>query len=110
MRMPGSDRAFVDLGKLSGYALDPNHPKGKHKARVFVSALGLTAADVRVLAAALRRAAATASAEIRHTDKHGVHYRIDFTMSHASRTATIRSVWVILHGETAPRFTSAWIE
>lgn len=26
--------------KLTGYCLNPEHPRGKHKARVFASALG----------------------------------------------------------------------
>ena len=37
------------MAKLRDYALDPIHSKGKHKARVFASALGLTRNDAEWL-------------------------------------------------------------
>lgn len=39
--LPGYERAEIPRSKLVGYALDPAHePDGKHKARVFKTALG----------------------------------------------------------------------
>ena len=35
--------------KLAGYALDPAHPRGRHKTRVFSSALGIEQEDWRYL-------------------------------------------------------------
>lgn len=43
MRMPYAERAEVSLRKLREYCLDPLHAEGKHKARVFASALAMTA-------------------------------------------------------------------
>ena len=43
MKMPGSEAAIVDLAKLTGYCLNPEHPRGKHKARVFAAARELPA-------------------------------------------------------------------
>ena len=34
-----------NLVKLSRYCLSPDHPRGRHKARVFAAALGFTVAD-----------------------------------------------------------------
>jgi hypothetical protein len=42
MKMPGGDVAIVDLLKLTEYCLNPDHERGKHKARVF-AALGFSA-------------------------------------------------------------------
>jgi hypothetical protein len=42
MKMPGGDAATVDRRKLTAYCLNPEHPRGKHKARVFAT-LGFTA-------------------------------------------------------------------
>ena len=42
MKMPDGDVAIVDRQKLTGYCLNPEHPRGKHKARVFAT-LGFTA-------------------------------------------------------------------
>jgi hypothetical protein len=38
MKLPGADVAIVDVEKLTGYCLNPEHPRGKHKARVFADA------------------------------------------------------------------------
>jgi len=42
MKLPGGEDAIVDPEKLTGYCLNPEHPRGKHKARVFATALGFT--------------------------------------------------------------------
>jgi hypothetical protein len=39
--LPEAGRAYVDLDKLARYALDPSHPVGRHKARVFKAALAI---------------------------------------------------------------------
>ena len=45
MKMPNGDKAVVEIEKLSQYCLNPLHPRGRHKARVFESALGITGED-----------------------------------------------------------------
>ncbi len=47
--LPNRDRAFVDLAKLQDYCLNAYHQDGKHKARVFKSALGVDHADAEWL-------------------------------------------------------------
>lgn len=42
MKVPNAENAIVDIRKLRDYCLNPNHEVGKHKARVFASALNLT--------------------------------------------------------------------
>ena len=44
-KLPNAERAVVDIAKLRDYSLNPTHDVGKHKARVFRSALGLTVDD-----------------------------------------------------------------
>jgi hypothetical protein len=41
MRLPNAERAFADVRKLREYCLDPEHPRGRHKARVFLATAGL---------------------------------------------------------------------
>lgn len=41
MKLPNSEKAFVDIAKLRDYSLNPEHESGGHKARVFRAALGL---------------------------------------------------------------------
>jgi hypothetical protein len=45
MELPNGDRAVIPIEKIIGYCLNPNHPKGKHKARVFKSVLNITNDD-----------------------------------------------------------------
>lgn len=49
--MPSASDATVEATKLAGYALNPEHPKGQHKARLFRDVLAITAEDAEYLAA-----------------------------------------------------------
>jgi hypothetical protein len=42
MKVPNAERAIVEIEKLRDYCLSESHPRGKHKARVFASVLGIT--------------------------------------------------------------------
>ena len=57
MKLPNPENAIVDRQKLAGYCLNPNHPDGKHKARVFKSALSLDINNADELGLALIEAA-----------------------------------------------------
>lgn len=39
-KLSGAENAVINPKKLTEYALNPDHPVGRHKARVFESALG----------------------------------------------------------------------
>ena len=41
MKVPNAEHAFIDARKLTDYCLNENHPVGKHKARLFDTALNL---------------------------------------------------------------------
>jgi hypothetical protein len=58
MKLPGGEHAIVDIAKLQDYCLYPLHSRGRHKARVFMSALGLSRADAEYLRDELFRALA----------------------------------------------------
>ncbi|HEX6260304.1 MAG TPA: hypothetical protein VFZ51_06590 [Woeseiaceae bacterium] len=109
MRLPGGEYAVVDRTKLTEYCLSEHHPRGKHKARVFSAVLGLTSKNANLLRAALLRAAATGSATPVAKDRFGTRYVIDFEMSGPSGTGIVRSSWILLVGETAPRLTSCYL-
>jgi hypothetical protein len=70
MKIPGGDAAIVDRQKLTGYCLNPEHPRGKHKARVFAT-LGFTAENADALRAALLMAAASGDAQPAASDQFG---------------------------------------
>jgi hypothetical protein len=109
MRLPNRSAAVVDIEKLSSYCLSLSHPRGRHKARVFAAALGLAAPDAPSLRAALLRAASRGESTPIEADEYGQRYLVDFDMTHAGRRARIRSAWIIIRGELAPRLTSCYV-
>lgn len=109
MKLPSADRAVVDLVKLSDYALSPDHEEGKHKARVFAAALGIGREDAPWLRDRLLEAAQTRDSAPGHRTKFGERYTIDFQLSHAGRSAMIRSCWIVRSGEDFPRLTSCYV-
>ncbi len=109
MKLPGGDRAVVDIAKFRDYCLNDQHPRGRHKARVFASVLGLTAADADVLRQALLGAAREGQALESDRDNYGQRYVVDLEMSGPRGRASVQSSWIILHGEDFPRLTSCYV-
>jgi hypothetical protein len=109
VKLPNCDRAVVDLVKLRDYCLSKVHPRGKHKARVFRAALGLTVEDTEELWQALLDAAWTSEATKGEADQWGQRYTLDFQMTRAGRSAWVRSGWIVLAREDFPRLTSCYV-
>jgi hypothetical protein len=109
MRMPSGDNAIVDREKLTGYCLNPEHPRGKHKARVF-AALGFTVENADELRAALLTAAATADAQPAASDRFGECYVIEFEIKGPRGSGVIKSTWIVRRSETSPRLTSCFVK
>src|SRR5262245_37839727 len=108
MKLPGGEAAIVDLQKLTGYCLNPDHPRGKHKARVFAT-LGFTADNANELRAALLKAAADSDAVAAMSDRFGERYVIESEISGQRGSAVVRSMWIVRRGETTPRLTSCFV-
>jgi hypothetical protein len=109
MTVPGSERARIDIQKLHDYCLNPAHPRGRHKARVFMASLGLTQADAGVLREYLAFAVRTHEAQLGESDEFGDRYVVDFECVHEERGAVVRSGWIILHSEDFPRLTTCFV-
>jgi hypothetical protein len=95
VKLPNSERAVVDIRKVRDYCLSVHHPRGRHKARVFRSALELTANDAEELQAALLDAALTDEAVATEQDQYGQRYVLDFHMNREARRARVRSSWIV---------------
>ena len=109
MRLPNDDRAVCDDAKLRDYCLNPQHPRGRHKARVFQSALGLTAAHTALLRDALLAAARTEEAAAGEADAYGQRYVMGFDFTGPAGAGRIRSTWIVRTGEDFPRLTSCYV-
>lgn len=109
MRLPNADSAVVEIEKLRDYCLSISHPRGRHKARVFATALGIAADEAEILREALLSAARTNEAKLAESDECGQRYVLDFPMEHFYKHASIRSSWIIRSGEDFPRLTSCYV-
>lgn len=109
MRLPNSDRAFVNMAKLRDYCLSTTHKRGRNKARVFAAALGLTASDAEALRDALLFAASGYEATPTEATEYGQLYVLDFPMIGPAGQAMIRSSWIVRLGEDFPRLTSCYV-
>ena len=109
MKIPNAERAVVNLVKLSRYCLSPDHPRGRHKARVFAAALGFTVADAPELRDLLSAAVQGENAVPVEQDRYGQRYTIDSTVSGHTGVATIRSSWIVLTNENFPRFVTCYV-
>lgn len=108
MKLPGGDRATIDLAKLEDCCLNEHHSRGRHKARVFRAALGITrAADI--LREALLVAARDQEATPAEQDSYGQRYMIDFPMVGPEGSASLRSIWIVLVGEDRPRLVTCYV-
>jgi hypothetical protein len=101
----------VEIAKLRNYCLSDTHPRGRHKARVFRSRLGLTVGDAELLQRALLDAARERQEELRPTDadEFGQRYVLDFPMTTAAGTATVRSGWIVVAGTDVLRLTACCV-
>lgn len=109
MILPNADKAVVAIEKVRDYCLDPNHVRGKHKARVFLASCGLTAADAEILRNALRNAVVDSEAEPGDVDEYGQRFVIELDVVGPTGTARVRSGWIVRNDEDFPRFVSCYV-
>lgn len=109
MKLPNADQAYVDPNRLRQYVLNHDHPEGRHKARVFQSALGITIDDVEYLQNLLLQKARSEEASAGSLDQFGQRYRLDFQLTTEIGTAQIRSAWIIRDNEIFPRFLTCYV-
>ena len=108
MKVPNAESAVVDIRKLRDYCLNARHDEGKHKARLFVAALGMSTDDAEGLRDALLRAVKTHDAQFGLRDVYGQRYIVDFMLAWRGKQAMIRSAWIIEHNSDTPRLTTCY--
>lgn len=109
MKLPNVEQAIVDVVKLRDYALSTTHPRGRHKARVFLAALDLTAVDAEELRTNLLESAKNGDALRGASDEFGTRYTIDFQMVRSTKRARVRGCWIVLIDDGFPRLTSCYV-
>lgn len=109
MYLPNGERAVVAIEKLRDYCLNEQHPRGKHKARVFARVLGFTSEDASKLLEMLLSAAATQEVQMGESDEFGQRYILDFAVIGRTELVTVRSIWMIRPDEDVPSLVTTYV-
>jgi hypothetical protein len=110
VRLPNAHQARIPTDELVRYALDLNHERGLHKARVFASALGITAGDWRYLHDAILAALPEATVRSTRITPFGVTYEVVVMIDGLNgATKPVVTTWVI-ERDGPPRLTSTWVD
>jgi hypothetical protein len=109
VKLPNAEQAFIDIAKLRDYSLRPQHKEGRHKARVFASALGLSVSDAEWLGERLKEAVREQDCQLGKRTPYGQRYLLDFGLSRGQKAARLRSVWNVRPGEDFPRLVTCYV-
>jgi len=104
-----SERAILDIRKIEDYCLDPWHPRGRHKARLFRELLGVTRKDAAWLRGVLLAGVQDAEAGEIAVDVFGRRWRVDVPISRQDMSVVVRTIWIVRTGEEVPRFVTCWV-
>jgi hypothetical protein len=108
-KLPNGNNAVVSIEKFTEYLLNPEHPTGRHKARVFKAALGLTLENAEFLRDIVQQIAMTGEADHQEPTSYGERYVIDFELATERGTARVRTAWIVHHGEDFPHLTTCYV-
>ena len=95
MFLPLAERAFIDDRKLLNYCLSEEHPVGKHKARVFKSALNITIENYPYLKESIETAVLMNDAVFIETTEYGDIYCVDFELTNPPKSSMVRTSWIL---------------
>lgn len=109
MKLPNGDQAEISMQKLIRYCLNPEHPSGKHKARVFESALGITANNADILRELIQTAAIEGEVVQQDTTAFGQQFKVDWIVADTN-SIELRTIWEITVRNPNPRLISAFIK
>ncbi|HEX7480978.1 MAG TPA: hypothetical protein VF331_24460 [Polyangiales bacterium] len=108
MKIPGAELAVVEPEKVRDYLVSSTHPVGKFKS-VFFASLGYTEANWAELQRDLLVIVRSRAAVEGKFSRFGNKYEVSATLTGASgKSAVVATVWIVKHGETTPRFVTAY--
>ncbi|HEU4869324.1 MAG TPA: hypothetical protein VFT08_00570 [Pyrinomonadaceae bacterium] len=113
MKLPNSENAVVDIAKIRDYCLNPDHPEGKHKARIFLAKLGIIRDDAHRLRQLILEGILVADTVEESSIAYGRRFvadlSISWTQGEVLNTAVVRTAWIIRNDEDFPRLTTCFV-
>lgn len=109
--IPNVEEAFINPDKLTKYALNPDHPVGANKARVFESALGYNLSNSDDLMKQVFEKLPMCDAVPGTVDVYGARYTVDIPITGPNgNTANVRTGWIIKAGSSIPELTTLYVK
>lgn len=110
MKLPNLEQAIIDPTKIRDYCLNPDHPRGKHKARVFKLVLGLTSEETENFITQVKNKIAGVDCRKGKQDEYGQRYIADIEITNDGQKAVVRTIWIIKRNEVKPRLTTCYVK
>lgn len=106
----GANKAVIDPRKLTDYALNPEHPVGGNKARVFESALGFTKDNASALLRQLQEGVMKNTPIAGKVDQYGARFTVDIPVTGPTGSGIVRSGWIYKPGSSIPELTTIFVK
>jgi len=110
-KLPAYRSAQNVAEKLTSYVLNDQHPRGKHKAIVFRSALGYNIGDAEILHTRIMEGLQKYRAQSTGHNGYGEQYRVTMLIEgigdKANTKQPVDTGWIIRDGESFPRMVNA---
>ena len=109
--LPNVEDATINPKKLTDYALNPEHPVGANKAKVFDSALGYNQSNADGLMNQIYEKLPQTESVLGKVDNYGQRYTVDIPITGPNgNTATVRTGWILKPGSTKPELTTLFVK
>ncbi len=108
--LSGANKAKIDPRKLTEYALNPNHPVGGNKAKVFESALGFNKSNADDLLKQLQSGVKNNPAVAGKVDQYGSRFTVDIPVTGPAGSGTVRTGWIYKTGSNTPEMTTLFVK
>ncbi len=109
--LPNFENASIDSKKLTHYALSTEHPKGKHKARVFERVLGYNQSNADHLKDQIKEKLSQSEAVLGKLDEYGQRYTVAIKITGPNgNTAIVITAWIIEPSSDIPKMTTLYVE
>jgi hypothetical protein len=106
----GADKAIINPTKLTEYALNPDHPVGKNKARVFESALGFNRGNADELMAQLQHGVKNNTPIAGKVDQYGERFTVEIPVKGPKGNGVVTSGWIYKPGSEVPELTTILVK
>ena len=109
-RLIGANNAKIDPRKLTEYALNPSHPVGGNKAKVFELALGFNKSNAGDLLKQIQAGVMNNTPIAGKVDKFGSRFTVDIPVTGPAGSATVRTGWIYKTGSDVPEMITLFVK